>query len=248
MAGKYGSASVFFLVDGYNLITTKLKGLSYKITALHEETTGLGDAVKNSEPTGLTEVELKQDQGFFDTTTNGGHAALKAPVSDPQAAQRVICAGFAGHTSGEQFVGFQGSYQQEYEVLGEVGNLTKANAAYQVSGTAEHGEIVQPLATKTADWNTKTLSTQVDSLASSANGAAGYQQVTALSGFSGFIGKIRDSSDDITYADLITFADVTAAPNAQRVTAAGTVDRYLSYDGDVTGSGSITVFSGLSRL
>jgi hypothetical protein len=83
--------------------------------------------------------------------------------------------------------------------------------------------------------------------ANSSNGGVGYQQVSALSGFSGFVGKIRDSADDTTYADLVTFADVTAAPNAQRIEVAGVVDRYLSFDGDVTGTGSITPFAGLSR-
>jgi hypothetical protein len=83
--------------------------------------------------------------------------------------------------------------------------------------------------------------------ANSANGGVGYQQVSALSGFTGFVGKIRDSADDVTYADLITFANVTSAPNAQRIAVSGTVDRYLAYDGNVTGSGSITPFVGFSR-
>lgn len=83
--------------------------------------------------------------------------------------------------------------------------------------------------------------------ANSSGGAVGYQQVSAFSGFSGFVGKIRDSADDTTYADLITFTDVTSAPGAERLTVSGTVDRYLCFDGNVTGTGSITVFSGLSR-
>lgn len=82
----------------------------------------------------------------------------------------------------------------------------------------------------------------------SSAGASGYQQVTAFSGFTGYIGKLRDSPDNVTYADLgITFANVTSAPNAQRGTVAGVVDRYICHDGDVTGSGSLTVFSGVAR-
>jgi len=84
-------------------------------------------------------------------------------------------------------------------------------------------------------------------LANTVNGGAGYLEVSDFSGFSGFVGKIRSSPDDVTYADLITFANVTAAPAAQRVTVAGTVDRYLSFNGDVTGTGSITPFVGFSR-
>jgi hypothetical protein len=84
-------------------------------------------------------------------------------------------------------------------------------------------------------------------LANTVNGGAGYQQVSAFSGFTGFIGKIRSSADDVTYADLITFTNVTAAPAAERKTVTGTVDRYLCFDGDVTGAGSITPFAGFAR-
>ena len=82
--------------------------------------------------------------------------------------------------------------------------------------------------------------------ASTVNGGVGYAQCSAFSGFSGCVLKIRHSPDDVTYADLITFTTITAI-GAQRQTVAGTVDRYLCSSGDVTGSGSITVFSGFSR-
>lgn len=82
-------------------------------------------------------------------------------------------------------------------------------------------------------------------------GGVGYLQVPAYSGFSSVVDKIMHSPDDITYAALITFTTVTAAPpnvnTKQRVTVAGTIDRYLSNNGDVTGSGSVDVFSGLAR-
>jgi len=85
--------------------------------------------------------------------------------------------------------------------------------------------------------------------ANSLNGGAGYLQVTAFSGFSGFVGKVRHSDDDVTYVDLATFANITSAPGKERVAVAPgtTVRRYLAFDGNVTGSGSITVFSGFAR-
>lgn len=86
------------------------------------------------------------------------------------------------------------------------------------------------------------------------SGGAGYQAVSAFSGFTGFVGKIRDSADDTTYGDLLTFANVTGAPGtdpnvSQRLTnvADTVVDRYLCFNGDVTGSGSISVFAGFAR-
>lgn len=80
-------------------------------------------------------------------------------------------------------------------------------------------------------------------------GGVGYLQATAYTGFTGFIHKIMHSPDDSTYAALITFTDFAAVtgPKKERKTVAGTIDRYLSSNGDVTGSGSVTVFAGLSR-
>lgn len=83
--------------------------------------------------------------------------------------------------------------------------------------------------------------------ANSTGGGIGFQQITDFSGFTGYVGKVRDSADDTTYADLVTFANVTSAPSAEAVTVSGTVDRYLACDGNVTGSGSLTVFIGFAR-
>jgi len=84
--------------------------------------------------------------------------------------------------------------------------------------------------------------------ANSVSGARGIQHVIALAGLTGFVGKVRDSADNVVYADLVTFANVTAAPNSQSLDVAGVVDRYLSFDGNVTGTGSIAVGAGLVRL
>lgn len=328
MAGKFGSASVFLLVAGYNLLAMKVKTFSHKDESITEPTGGLGDAYEEHTPVGVKRTTITQSGGFFDTSTNGGHAALSGGLpTTPQATPRVVCFGFAGSDVGAPFVGCRGEYQHTYEVMGAIGELTKANAEYRVAGAHERGQIVQPLATKTADWNTKTLGTPVDYTldtaqrvipitsnsqanptvittpvphglttgdiilisgetgssptingertvtvistttfsvpvntsagtggtggsfvkANSTGGGAGYLQVTACTGFTNFVGKIRDSADDTTYADLVTFADNVSAPFAERVAVAGTVDRYLSFDGNVTGTGSITAFAGFCR-
>jgi len=83
--------------------------------------------------------------------------------------------------------------------------------------------------------------------ASSPAGGAGYLQIVACEGFTNFVGTIRDSADGVTFADLVTFADSVVAPSAQRVEVTGTVDRYLAFSGDVTGTGSIAVFAGFAR-
>lgn len=326
MSGKYGSSSfAVLLVDGYNFLANKVKNFSYEIESILESSHGLGDAFEAFTPVGMQKAALTQDGAFFDDSTNLMHDALKASVN----VSRIVCFAVGGNTIGQPFVGVQGAYGMKYGVLGQVGALTKANAAYMVSGQVDRGTILQTHAAKTADWNTKTLGTPVDytldtaqaAVAITSNsqanpsvvttpvphglttgdiilisgvatssptingertvtvisattfsvpvdtsagaagtggsfvrantsfGAVGYLQVSAFSGFSGFVGKIRDSADDTTYADLISFTNVTSAPTAQRVTnGVEVVDRYLSVNGDVTGSGSITVFVGLARL
>jgi len=324
---KYGSPSAVFLVDGYNFLSAKLQTLTLKQESITEETSGLGDNSEASSPVGKSKATLTQGGAFFDTATAGLHAALAAGTpTTPQATPRIACVGYMGQTVGAFFIGIQGVFAAAYEVLAQNSKLAKANVGYAMAGALERGVIIQPLAAKTADWNTKSLGTPVDFTldpsqvtvpitsnsianptvvttptphgratgdvilisgvatssptingqqtitvidathfsvpvnvtiagtggsfvrANSSAGGAGYQQVTDLSGFTGFIGKLRDSADDITYADIpITFANVTSAPNAQRVTFAGVIDRYVSYDGDTTGAGSITAFAGLAR-
>jgi hypothetical protein len=82
--------------------------------------------------------------------------------------------------------------------------------------------------------------------ASSENGGVGYLHVTAFSGITNVVVKIQHSVDDITYADLVTFATVTAV-GRERLAVAGAVDGYLAVDGNITGAGSVTVFVGFCR-
>lgn len=324
---KYGSGSFgFFLVGGYNLINSSLQALGWKREAITEMAHGLGSAAELPTPVGVARFALTQSGAFFDDTANGAHALLAAGAT---ATSRVVCFSVTGNTVGQPFVGCLGALTCAYEVLAPDNALTKANADYKVTGLAYDGVIVQPLATKTADWNTKSLGTVVDFTAdpsqvvipitsatkanpcvvtttvahglttgqkvlissntlsgpainsdlavtvlstttfsvavdtsgssgagtggslvrsSTVNGAVGFQQVTDFTGFTGYVGKIQDSADDVTYADLVTFTNVTADTTAETVTVAGTVDRHLSFDGNVTGTGSMGIMAGLARL
>lgn len=244
MPGKFGSPSQFLLVDGYNLQGTGIKGLQYKIRALNEDVTGIGDTARAHAPTGIVELTIGQSGAFFDTTANGGHAALKDVTTNPQATPRVITLGYAGNTVGETFVGAEGAYQQAYEVLGVVNLLTKANAEYAISGRVDQGVILKALAAISANAN----GTAVDNSASSASGGAGHLQVTAFSGFTNIVVKVQHSPDNSVWADLITFATVTSAPTAERKTVTGTVDRYTRYVVTVTGAGSATFLVGFARF
>lgn len=323
MAGKVGSASFsVLLVDGYDFLASKVQNVAWKITALQERSHGLGDTKEAMTPTGLSKLEVTQTGAFFDDTTNQTHTLLTTAAN--QQVSRTMAMAPYGNTVGSHFVGASGVYAHAYDVLGQVGGLTKANVTYTVSGTLEHGVIVQHQAAQTADWTgtggttsyytdteqrvipitsnsianptvvttavphglltgdvvviagvstssptingeqtvtvltTTTFTVPINvtvggtggtlTRSSTSAGSAGYQHVSALSGFSGFVGKIQHSTDASAWSDLVTFANVTSAPAAERKTSAGTVSNYLRFVGDVTGSGSITVFAGLARL
>lgn len=84
-----------------------------------------------------------------------------------------------------------------------------------------------------------------------AGGGYGYQQVTARTGVTANIGKIRHSVDNAVWNDLITFTDTASSAHAverkQTASATTQVARYLSWDGNLTTAGSLTVFGGFAR-
>jgi hypothetical protein len=94
-------------------------------------------------------------------------------------------------------------------------------------------------------------STKLDTGAASALGGTASQSVTVLTspGVTGFIGKLQHSPDNTTFVDLpgALFANVTAAPNQQTLTVAGTINRYLQFVGTITGTGTVRVSAGLFR-
>lgn len=324
---KYGADSfAVLLVDGYNLIASLSEAASMGKESITSQTNGFGAASEQHSPIGIEKGMLSQGGGFFDTATDALHTALGG-ISQ---VSRIIVAVIEGNVIGKHFMGFEGAYNQKYEVIDARDNLVRANVTYLVNGQVDEGVLVQHLATFTADWDTKTgganatdapvdytldnmnrsinlvsnsvanptvvttekahgLATGAKVLiagvtgstptingertvtvtdathftvpvnvtvggsggtivrANSPSGGVGYLQVNALSGFSGVDIKIMHSPDDVTYAALVTFATVTTAPNKERKVVAGTVDRYLSNNGDVTGSGSVSVLTGFAR-
>jgi hypothetical protein len=241
MAEKFGSASVFYLVDGRSLIGSKPKGLSYKITAQHEDTTGIGDTIMNTLPTGVSGIDLQQSGAYFDTTNT--HTFLSDVADSVQETASVACVGFGGNTLGQPFVGFGGIFKAEYDVIAQGAKLTKANTKFAFGGAIDSGVILSPLAAATIDAN----GTTVDQLAGTTAGGAGYVQCTAFSGLTNVIYTIEHSTDGLSWGTLITFSTITAAPTAERVAVSGTVNRYVRAVINVTGTGSATALVGFKR-
>ncbi len=245
---KYsGSSFSYLFVDGFNLAPAIQENVTVSDELLTEQTNPFGVDSEEHSPIGIQKGTMSMTGGIFDEVTDTLHNTFGAEVG----IFRIVAALIGGNVAGSPFFGFAGVYDQKYDIIAKRDGLTRANVNYIVSGDIDTGVVVQPFATFTADWDTKTgglnaADSPVDNLVSSTNGGAGYLQVTAFAGFSGVVMKIMHSPDDITYAPLVTFVTV-AGVDKQRIEVLGTIDRYLSSNGDVTGVGSISVFTGFAR-
>lgn len=88
----------------------------------------------------------------------------------------------------------------------------------------------------------------VDFAAATTAGAAGYLQCFDHGG-AGTVTVIvqQSASGTASWTDLITFADVTATHNSQRVAVAGSVARYLRARTIKTGAGAVSASVGASK-
>lgn len=133
--------------------------------------------------------------------------------------------------------------QTTYTPTSPIGGASTFTLSSTGKGYADRIVALHIKEAETADEN----GASVDNTASSANGGAGYLQVFSFSGFSGVVVKVQHSTDNAIWSDLITFTTVASAPTTEAISVAGTVNRYLRYTLDVTGSGSITFAVGFGR-
>lgn len=234
----------FLLVDGYSILP-RTGTLTSKVTATMDDITPLGVEYSEAAYGGLKTGEFTHS-GFYDDATNSTNDAF----NEQNGESRVICLAPEGNTIGKAMTGLGGAYQSAYERVATKGQIHRANGSFTVSGDVDEGVILHALGAETAADDTQGSS--VDNGASSANGGAGYLQVSALTlgGYTNVAVKIQHSDDDTTYTDLVSFTAVTAAPTAERKAVTGTVKEYLAAAWSFTGSGSspsVTFMCGFAR-
>jgi len=136
MAGKYGSASVSITYDdapggtGRDITpyVTSMGGV--KVEQLTEQTNPFGTSFEAHTPVGMQRVPDIGLEGFFDTTaTTGPHVVLGTPDDGPQDATRTLVIVFG---DGKTFT--IETRLADYEVLGQVGALTKYRATVRQAG------------------------------------------------------------------------------------------------------------------
>lgn len=128
----------------------------------------------------------------------------------------------------------------DWAVDASVSEAVSFTFAAQPDEGIEAGFVVHALGAETADGNGTAVDRSANLIASGGGAAAGIH-VTAYSGLTSAAIKIQHSTDNSVWADLVSFASVTAI-GAQVVKTATpvTVNRYLRVVTDVTGTGSVT--------
>lgn len=132
-----------------------------------------------------------------------------------------------------------------YEISSPVGDVVSTSLSIQADGGIDRGLIVAANAAVT----TSGQGTAQDNTTSSANGGVGFLHVTANTRNGASTFKVQHSSDNVTWADLVTFTNVSATTmTAERVAVTGTVNRYLRASHAPGGStGSVTYTMAFAR-
>lgn len=227
---QFSSKDVGWFAVGGRDLKGQVTSLTLKIAAVLEPTTALGDAWPASVWTGLSEAALTQS-GFFNDAVNSTNEALQAALSTSQ----VVSLGL-GTAVGDPAYAFSGTLGMTYDRNPSVGKLTKANAAYAISGVVGDGKILKPQATLSAGFT----GTALDNAASSSAGGCSVVQIGSgftLGGYTSYTVKIQHSTDNSSWSDLITFTTFTAL-GAQYAAVTGTVNRYLRATAALVGSGT----------
>lgn len=245
---NYGPDQVqLLLIGGYNLLVGNITQFTDREDAILEQSNGLGDAWEEHSFVGVRQAEFDLE-GFYDDATGSIHEALGSPPGSASG-PRVLCFGVEGTATGRAFVGYSGALEPTYERLAVRDELTKIKASLKGTGQVDQGKIVRMLASATASG--ASTGTPLDNAVSTTGGGVGYLQVTDFSswGAGGAVTvSLVHSADDITYANLVTFASTTSEHRADRQAITGSINRYVAANWTASGAtGNIKFFVGLSR-
>lgn len=223
----FGAPNVGFVLLGGRSLAGYMTEIQDSQEAVLEETTGLGDSDDSWAKVGVNKATVKL-MGIYNSTDFV--TAVEVATTQPL----MYC--LEGNTIGNEFTGIDG-VKGKLDRNAVRDQLHRIEIDFKAETAMDKGKV---LADHVARTDATGVTTTVDNAASSANGAVGYLGVSILTlgGYTNIIVKIRDSTDDVSFADLIEFAAVTAAPASERKTVTGTVNRYVHTSLTWTGSGS----------
>jgi hypothetical protein len=205
------------------------------------ETTAFGDSAKTY-ITGLKDGTMSMS-GMFDGNTDAVDAVLTNTLGATAAdVATVVPAG----VSSSGVATFSAEVREtSYEISSPVGDVVAANVEVQATGGIDRGVLLAGDSTLSAS----ATSSAVNNGSSTSNGGVGYLHVTANTRDGASTFKVQDSADGVTYADLVTFTNVSAsATGGERVAVTGTVEQYVQAEVVPGGSsGSVTYTMAFAR-
>lgn len=210
------------------------------------ESTGFGSTAK-AYVVGLADGTLSMN-GMWAADAGGSDAVLSSILGS--STTPIITVVFGTGTIGNSAIVAKAS-ETNYSISTPVGDIVSVTADFQASTDAttnlkygiRNGKILTT-GNSIAFGSLGNLAS-VDNSASSANGGAGNLHVTANSITGGTTTiKIQHSTDNTTWADLITFTAVAASTaTSQQSVVSGTVNRYLRATASTAGSAGAITFN-----
>ena len=213
---KTNGLGVRIYANGYDLNTdvNALSGIGQTQTLL--ECTGLAKSAMQR-LTGLRDANLSVN-GYFDNAAGMSHDAFKSISADSEV---IVTMGTSRGDNACGMVSDQGSYN----VGRSEGSAITTTVEFSTSnGKGLNWGVVLtdgPEQTDSAAAN----SAAVDNTSSTSAGAIGIVSVESVASGTAVL-KVQHSSDDITYADLLTFTGATGR-TSESISATGTVNRYV---------------------
>ena len=197
------------------------------------ETTAFSDDDKTY-ITGLGDGTISTS-GMFDSTAGASDPVLRGTIGQEDNTFTVLP---EGSTSGSRAVIANGQLTS-YEVSSPVGDVVAISAEVQADGGLFSGVALSGLDVVSASAG---VTASVDNGAATSNGALANLHVTENDRDGAATFKVQHSADGSSWADLITFTNVSASTTSgESVTSTGTVNRYLRGSYSLAGSsGSVT--------
>ena len=236
------AADVGIFSIGGRVITSRLLRITDRPADTAIEITGLSQADDYHQALGkkMYSVEV---EGWYDDAAGSVQEALEL------VGEQVLVYAAFGNVRGRRCIGAT-LLRRPVDTQPREGDFHRMQASY-VSNEYEPGVLVQPL----GDVSDGEILTAYDNGGAASNlGGSAYLTVPSatMGGFTSVTVKLQHSSGGVTFADLITFSNITAGPATERMAlgATATVNRYLRAQVDFNGTGaneSIKVALSFSR-
>lgn len=220
------------LIDEYDF-SSYLNSVTASSEVDVPETTAFGDSTR----TYIVGIEngMASAEGMFDGSSEASDEIFDAALGS--ATNKIVTLAFGSRAASSR-VAIVDAQETSYELSSPFDSVVGASVEFQAAAKGvDFGFNLSGHAAITASGD----SASVDNGTSSTNGGVAHLHVTANAHDSTSDYKVQHSADNSTWADLVTFTQVSASTvTSQRGEITGTVNRYLRAVSTLAGTGSTT--------